>query len=409
MENLVKEQAVLHQLIARQPVFDRDLNTIGYEILYRHDQCDHAEITNPTEATARVVLNSIVDIGLDALVGDKPAYINFDRDALEHLDTQMMPADKVVLEILENVTVDEALLARVAALGQRYTIALDDFVHTPETAPLAELAHIIKVDIRAHEIDDLAAQVETLRGYDAKLLAEKVETQEELDHCMMLGFDYFQGYFLCQPRIIRQQRIPSNRIATLNLLAKLNQIDDDVHEVQQAIEQDVALSYRLLRYINSAFFGLGRQIDSIQRAIIYLGPQHIRTWASVLALSGLDDKPNELVNIALIRGRMGSQIATALKQPQPDSFFMVGLLSVLDALLGSDMPTIIEQLPITQELADALIHRTGLMGEVLELCHAFELCNWQHIEAFHFDTDMLSDIYIEALAWADDASKAMTA
>ncbi len=289
--------------VGRQPIFDRNLNVVAYELLFRSGGTNWAEITDGEYATSQVVHDAFMEIGLESLVGTKRAFINLTRDFILQDYTAVFPTDRVVLEVLEGIVVDAELIEAVRALShQGYTIALDDFVYHDHLRPLVVVADIIKVDVLGLDRLTLQQEVARLSHYDIKLLAEKVETRDDLAYCRELGFDYFQGYFLCEPDIVTGQRSPANRLAVLHLLAKLQDAETTMEQLEAIIRQDVSLSFKLLRLVN-ADPSLPHQIDTIHQALLLLGTKFITAWGSLIMLADIGDKPHELMVTALIRGK----------------------------------------------------------------------------------------------------------
>ncbi|MGA7801649.1 MAG: HDOD domain-containing protein [Gammaproteobacteria bacterium] len=396
--------------IGRQPIYDGALTVQGYELLFRSGPDNHAVVANGDQATSQVILNAFVDIGLDQLVGTAPAFINLTRNFLVRSEPLPLPPDRVVLEVLEDIQVDDTVLAAVRRLAnQGYTIALDDFVFREELRPLLELAEIVKIDIRSLNRSEVEEHVREIRRYPLTLLAEKVETYDDLAFCRELGFQRFQGYFFSRPKVITGQRIPANRLATLQLLAKLQQPDTQVAELEKLIRQDLTLSFRLLRYINSAFFALPRKIESIHQAVVYLGTNAIKTWVALLALSGIDDKPHELMVLAMVRAKMCELLAQEISAPRHEAFFTVGLFSALDAILDLPMEKVVASLPLADDIAAALLHREGLLGSALECAVAYEQARWDQVSFGGAATGQITEAYVEALAWADQVSGALAA
>ncbi len=396
--------------LARQPIFDADARVVAYELLFRAGNVDYAQVGNADEATAQVMVNSFLEIGLDLLVGEQPAFINVTRGFLlgEHL--RALPPERVVLEILEDVQVDPALIRAVEELAVAgYRVALDDFVFQESLRPLVELAEFIKLDVRAQDRDSIARQVELLRHYPARLLAEKVETQEEFAHFRGLGFDYFQGYFLSRPTLFQATTIPQNRLAVVQLMAKVQDPGLTATDLEQVIARDLGLSYKLLRYINSAFFALPRKVDSIHHALIYLGHKAIQRWAMLLALSNLDDKPRALLHNSLFRAHMCEQLAEGLGFTEPTAGFTVGLFSNLDALMDRPMAELLEQLPLSEAVTHALLRREGVLGRALACTEAYERGTWDQLHCTELAIPFLRRAYLESLAWADRAAAAIPA
>ena len=392
--------------VGRQPIYDRELEVYAYELLFRAAHSNVAQITDGDQATSAVIVNAFMEIGLDNIVSNRLAFINLTRSFFVDNQNVCLPKDRVVLEVLEDITPDAELLSGVKRLSdQGYTIALDDFIYHDSLKPLVQLAHIVKVDIMALERDVIREHVQELRGHPLKLLAEKVETQDDFDFCLKLGFDYFQGYFFAQPKVIQGQRLPNNRLAILRLLGRLQDPDIKPEEVEELIAQDVAFSYRILRYVNSAAFSLSRKIESVHQAVVILGLNTIKTWTTLLAMSQVDDKPTELVVTAMVRGKMAQSLAKAQKAPNPDAFFTVGLFSALDALMDNTMEEILTQLPLADHISNALLHQQGIHGEILKCVLAYERGDWSHIPTGTLSMAQIRDSYLAALQWAESVCK----
>jgi EAL and modified HD-GYP domain-containing signal transduction protein len=387
--------------IGRQPIYDRKLNVYAYELLFRAAQDNSANFTDGDQATTEVIVNTFLEIGLDNIVGNRLAFINLTRSFFVGEHTISLPKNRVVLELLEDIEADAEVVAGMQRLSELdYTIALDDFIYHESLQPLVNLADLVKIDIMALEKDAVRDHVQKLRQHPLRLLAEKVETQDDLDFCMQLGFDYFQGYFFAQPKVIRGQRLPNNRLAILNLLARLQDPAITPEQLEELIAQDVAFTFRILRYVNSAALALPRKIESIHQAVIILGLQTIKSWTTLLALSQVDNKPAELVVTAMVRGKMAEALAMAMGAEQPESFFIVGLFSALDALMDNSMEEILTQLPLADHISAALLHRQGLHGEVLDCVLAYERGRWEDMGCQQIGTHKIRDCYLNALQWA---------
>jgi EAL and modified HD-GYP domain-containing signal transduction protein len=341
-----------------------------------------------------------MEIGLETIVGDNLAFINLTRDFILQDYSSVFPAGRVVMEVLEDVPVDAALVEAVRRLSsQGYLIALDDFMYHERLRPLIEVADIIKVDVLALDHAMLQDHVTTLRQYQVKLLAEKVETQEHFKYCRDLGFDYFQGYFFCKPEVIKGHRVPGNRLVTLQLLAELQNPKADFKDLEEIISRDVSLSYKLLRVVNSAFYALPRKVESLRQALLMLGTRNIATWVSVILLAGIDDKPHELMVTAMVRAKMCELLAQTLGQRGRDIFFTVGLFSALDALLDSPMEDILKSLPLSDDITSALLSYTGILGETLQCVLAYERGDWDSVHCATLDCTGITDAYLQAIAW----------
>lgn len=394
--------------IGRQPIFDRKLDVYAYELLFRSGTQNHAGEFDGDQATSQVIVNAFIEIGLDQIVGEQLAFINLTRSFVTSSAPLPFPKERVVLEILENIHPDADVIDGMRSLAaQGYSMALDDFVYNESLRPLLELAHIVKIDLMAIPREHLAEHVRQLRGYNIKLLAEKIETQEEFEHCKALGFDYFQGYFLSRPNIVQSQQLPPNRIAVLQLLSKLQDPESDTDEIEKLVSQDIALSYKLLRYINSAFFALPRKIDSIRQAVVYLGTQSIKTWVTLLVVAGLGNKPAELVTQAMQRAKMCELLAQTAKRPHTEAYFTVGLFSLLEALMDTPLEKILESLPFTEDIRNALLKQEGPYGEALACVIAYEKGDFMRAYFDRLAPSQMTDTYLASARWADQSASAL--
>ena len=389
--------------IGRQPIYDRDLKLYAYELLFRTASDNRADFVDGDQATTDVIVNTFLEIGLDNIVGNHLAFINLTRAFFVGEHTISLPKNRVVLELLEDIDADEEVIAGVRRLAdQDYSIALDDFIYRESLLPLVDLARIVKIDLTRLDREGVREHVRQLRHYPLRLLAEKVETQDDLDFCQSLDFDYFQGYFFAQPKIIRGQRLPNNRLAILKLLSHLQDPGITPAQLEELISQDVAFSYRILRYVNSASLALPRKIESIHQAVVILGLQTIKSWTTLLAMSRVDNKPAELVVTAMVRGKMAECMGRAIQAENPESFFTVGLFSALDALMDNSMEEILTQLPLADHIAEALLHHRGLHGNILDCVLAYERGRWENVGCDQLGTHKIRDCYLEALQWASE-------
>ena len=388
--------------IGRQPIFDANMDLHAYELLFRDGNTSRADFTDGETATSQVMTTTIAEIGLDNLVGEHRAFINLTRFFVTHPDLILFPPEQVVLEILEDIDVDQEVLAGVKALREKgYTIALDDFSPSPKMEPLVDLADIIKIDITAISHEALPKIVGVLKSRGKTVLAEKVETIEDFERLEPMAFDHFQGYFFAKPKVVSGKKLPSNKMALVELTAKVHNPDIEIHELQELVSRDVALSVKAMRFANAPINGLRRSIDSVQQAIVYLGVSTLKNWVTVLAMSEMDDKPTELVTLALARGRMCELLAKKAGLENEGTFFTVGMFSVLDALLDSDMEVVVESLPLQAESREALVNHTGLQGEALTLAMDMEMGVASESDFYGVEVDKINELYLTALQWAD--------
>ena len=397
-------ESVTEAYVSRQPIYRSKMDVYGYELLFRDSgAADRAVIVDGDRATAQVILN-FIEIGLERIVGPDLAFINLTRNFILDGHCASLPKDRVVLEVLEDVTADSEIVQSLQQLSrQGYVIALDDFVYQESLRPLAELANIIKVDILGVDRNALEQHVSALKEFKVSLVAEKVETQEEFEFCEGLGFEYFQGFFFCEPKLIQGRQIPMNRLAATRLVAKLQDPDIKGEELEETIKQDAALSYKLLLFVNSAHYALPRRVDSIGHAAMLIGTARIRTWASLLMLASMDDKPRELMVTAIIRAKMCEQLAEAQHVRNAEQFFTVGLFSVLDAMLDCLMADVLEKLPLSEETTAALLNHEGLLGKILDFTLAYERSEWDRLAELttqlRLDPATIRSAYLKAVTW----------
>ncbi len=393
--------------IARQPILDRQGELVAYELLYRRGNHTQAEVLDGNQATTQLLVATLFEFGLEELTNGKTAFINVTEDLIAGNHLTSLPADMVTLEVLETVSPDDRVVVqKIAELkSQGYTIALDDFVLSHDNRELIEVADIIKVDLRLLSEQQLVEQVKVIQEYPVKLLAEKVETREEYERCLELGFDYFQGYYFIKPQVMEKKRTPSSRLTTLKLLSAINDPGVSFAALAEIVQHDVTLSYRLLKYLKSPLAGYRGEITSIQHAIQLLGLRHLQQLANLLALSGIDDKPATLLATSLLRAKMCEEIVRHLNSGEPAEAFTVGLLSTLDAFFDMPMKTLMDSLPLSSGVRCALLHGEGAAGHALACVTAIERGEWSALEAPETNLAQLQQIYFSAILWANSAAE----
>lgn len=390
--------------VGRQPIYNKNLGIHGYELLFRTGK-DNAAMMGDLSAdgaTSTTIINSFLEIGLEKLVGDRLAFINLTEQFF--LDETALPISpkQVVLEILEDIPITAKLIMAVERLKKNgFTIALDDYIYNPKHKPIVALADVIKIDIMQLNKKELIEHVKILKKFKALLLAEKVETLDEFEFCRDLGFDYYQGYFLSRPRIIKSKSLPSNKMAVLNLLSVLNSPSSDVEELEEAISFDVSMSYKILKLLNSAFFSFDNKVESIKHAIVILGRNQLRSWASMMAMAKLDDRPSEMIHIAMTRGKMCELLAEQSNLGSLESYFTAGLFSALDILMEREISKLIEPLPLSEEVAEALLERKGFMGQAINCAIAFEMSDTEHMKFKELSKNDMFVAQVEAISWAN--------
>lgn len=393
--------------MARQPIFDRRKRVVAYELLFRSGLQNVFDAADGELATSRVISDSFLVFDSQSTTRGKRAFVNFTRDFLLGPYAQLLPKQWLAIEILETVEPDDEVVAACRALCQAgYFLVLDDFVYHPRFDPLLKLAKVVKLDILANTREQLALQVQRLSPFGVRLLAEKVETQEEFECTLAMGFTYFQGYFFSKPVVVSGRDVPGFKLTYLRMLQEINKANLDFTRVEKIISQDVSLSYKLLRYINSVGFGLLGEVKSIRQALTLLGEENVQKWASLVALTHLgQDKPDELLVSSIVRAKFGESLAPLVGLPERAShLFLMGLFSHIDALLDQPLEQILGQMPIDRDVKAALAGRPGRLGLVYRLITAYERGDWeasaQLLASLGLAEEALPDLYLKALHWS---------
>lgn len=390
-------------IMARQAIYDQDINVVAYELLFRQFETGSATIIDGDAATSDLLIDAFTQWDIREIVGNTKAFVNFTRKLIENpppFDTQHL-----VIEVLEDVPIDQQLVEDLKTLGEAgYTIALDDFVHTPKADLILPFADVVKIDILQLSPEELVQHVKLLSPYKAKLLAEKVETYEEFKNCMELGFDYFQGYFLCKPEIISNKKVPASKLAVLQLLQQLQDPNIEMRELETVISSDPVLSFKTLKLVNAASYAKVAKIESINRAINYLGLRTLSSLASLLALSNLSDKPNALKDHSCVRAKICELLGERISPGEASSFFSVGLLSTLDAYFDKSLSEVVGMLTLREDVETALTCQKGELGEALTIATKLQEAdlndiNWKFLEQHHISPDQLNEIYQASISW----------
>ena len=394
-------------LLARQPLYDASLEVVAFELLYRSTSPDAAAVEDGDEASSRVLLTTFGGESILEITDGKPVFINFTG----HLIVNPPPVDPrhLVVEVLEDVSVTTELLQGVRRLRERgYRIALDDFQHHPSLTPLVELADIVKLDVLELGDVKLRAEVRQLRNYPLRLLAEKIESWEMFNHCVDLGFSYFQGFFLARPQLLHGKRMTPARAAVITLMARIAQPDISVGELAATIQTDPVLSFNLIKLVNSPIHRRAVAVESLRDAIFTLGVDRVRGWCHLLVLSRLDGKPSELTRIAMNRARFCELLGSQIDRSMSGRCFTLGILSTLDAFLDETLDSIITTMGLSVELNDALLARRGTLGLILTTVLAFETAAWMQVPwpqlaALGVNQQLAEEAYLESLRWVSEA------
>jgi EAL and modified HD-GYP domain-containing signal transduction protein len=394
--------------IARQPIVDNKHRLFAYELLFRHSaHAQSAKIDTDIDAGITVIANALVNMGTEWLLKGKLAFVNMEVSMLMSSFSTLLPPEKVVIEILETVQVTPEVLERLGELKTAgYRFALDDYHYLPESEPLLALASFVKLDVLEHSPSELANMVKVIRKYPVEMIAEKVETPEQFRHCQALGFDYFQGYYFAHPENLVAKIINPVYGTVVQLMEKVRQ-EADTKELEMLFKKDVALTFKLLRYINSAGFGLSCEVQSIRHAVSILGMQPLYRWLTLLMVTagGAPTMPT-LARTAITRGRLCELIGKGcLSKGDQDNLFIVGVFSLLPAFLEMPMEQVLERIVIPEKLVDALAYRSGIYGPFLSLTEAVESGNYEQLEnlasSLMLTPEQVSQAHLQALAWVE--------
>ncbi|MCU1339398.1 MAG: diguanylate phosphodiesterase [Bryobacterales bacterium] len=400
--------------VARQPIFDRNRKVWGYELLFRSSaSAMHFDGSDASSATRQVISNSMLSIGFDKLLRGKQACINFGRDMLLHEWYSTLPKECTVIELTEDIEPDPEVLAAVSRMRKEgYRIALDDFRPGPRMDSLIDLANMIKLEMHTPK----PQQEVMLRDFQARgirMLSEKVETDSDFRWALRAGYDYFQGNFFARPVVMQGTQIPALKLHCLRMIQEAHRPELDFTRLAALISQDVALSYKLMRYANSAHFGRQSRVHSIHRALVVLGEYGIRKWISIAALPAIaEEKPGELITQSLVRGRFCELLAQATGEGVEDQAFLVGLFSLLDALLDRPLEDALDELGLAARLDSVLRGQAPeecVLNTIYNLVRRYEMADWDEVErlAGRLGTpaELVGAAYREALPWADEMAR----
>lgn len=396
--------------VARQAIFDRRLEVYGYELLFRSCLNNVYDATDGDLASSQVITNSFYSIGVEKILAGKRGFINFPRKLLVGNCAEVLPPEVVVIEILESVEEDAEVLAVCQDLKRRgYLLALDDFVDSGKTG-FTRLADIIKVDLQS---TDAAGQAALARRYGRRgirMLAEKVETQAEFERARRQGYSYFQGYFFARPVIMKGRETPGFKLNYLRILQELQRPEVEFGRLEGLLRPEVSLSYKLLRFVNSATFGFTRHIESLREALVLLGENEIRKWASLVVLPRLAaNKPGELVLTAVVRARLCELLARpAGLGSRASELFLMGLFSLLDVMMDQPLGELLKPLHVNDDVRAALLDRAqpdNPLSAVYSLVRAHEQAEWETVSAIAgrlgVAKEMIAELYLDAVRWGD--------
>lgn len=394
--------------IARQPIFNRSLEVYGYELLFRSGQGSNKfDGTSDTKATATII-SGLFESGIEKIVDDKKAFVNFDADFLYSDLTQLIDPDRLIIEVLETVIVDGPLIDKITELKAKgYKIALDDFVESYDDYPLTPMADIIKYDIMATPLDTIVHEVHKARTQKKVLLAEKIETDAEFQRAKEMGFHLFQGYFFSRPNIVgKSSERTTTKAQYVRLLSELKKPEPSYQVLAEIIEKDIQLAYRLMKVISTR--AGDDLVYSIKRALTYMGLKEIERWVSIMMLRDLNDhKPQELMRLALVRTKFSELITkeSNLNKVKHEAS-MMGLFSTIDAMLDQTMADALDGISLPNSVTEALIASRGNLAPIFQVVQAYEMGAWQEadamVKALELTEEIIFDKYCDALKWAKE-------
>jgi len=398
-----------HTHIARQPILDARNHVYGYELLFRASR-EATSFQEPGNASARLISDAVSGPGFDALSDGRRVFVNLSPDVLLADVTGLFDPERVVFEVPADLPVTPEIAAMCARLhAHGHALALDGFAAGLPAEALLPYARFVKVDALDTPLEDVAALASGLVAKGLTVIAERLETEEAFQAARAAGCSLFQGYYFCRPQTVSVKRMAASQITQMQLLAALMRPNVPLAEIEELLKRDTTLSYRVLRTVNSAGFGLRREIGSIREALLMLGLDQVRKWASLWTLASLNKGPSELLTMTIVRARTCETVGQALGRAE-QGYFLLGMCSLLDALLGQPMDQVVAELPVNAEIRGALLGEPNAARQVLEAVARYERAEWLESSTaaatVGLDEDTLPQAYLDALAWARKVTQA---
>jgi EAL and modified HD-GYP domain-containing signal transduction protein len=402
---------------ARQPIFNRKKSVVAYELLFREDHNNRFPSHMPDiQATSKLLLNAFFDTNISKITNNKPALVNFPFQVLKDKFAELLPTKDIFIEILETVEPNEELFSIMRRMFHKgYRFALDDFEYTPEWDRFLPFVKLVKFDILNTPLNELQPIIDIMKKRKIKILAEKVETNEEFLEAKKMGFDFFQGFFFAKPEMIIESAIPPSQTVLMALYRECLKEDIDFDKVKKYVEVDVSISYKLLRYVNnSGLFKHKSYITSIKEAVIYIGQDLMRRFVFLIVTAELSvKKPFELMKKALERAYFCESLAKNSDLFQfSDRAFLIGLFSVLDAILDRKMSNIVEDLPLEEDMKKALVDKIGLYSAFIKIAINYDHGNWDNVKLLTkqlgITENRTTEIYIQSIEWSDKQSNILS-
>ena len=402
--------------VARQPILDGRKNIFAYELLFRSGLDNFFRSDLPDQASSSVLVSSLFLIGMQSITDGRKAFINFTQNLLTKEYATFLPPDQAVIEILENVSPDESVVKACNSLKAKgYILALDDFPSDGRMMPLLPFVDIVKVDWLATPPEMCRQLAAEFVPKGIKMLAEKVETHEQYRQALNMGYSYFQGFFFCEPEILTGHDIPALQANCMMLLREVNGEDPNLTAVERILMQEPSLCYKLLRYLNSAIFYFRGDIKSVRHALSLLGLEAIRKWVSLVTLAGMGEKkPEALVVASVVRGKFCESIGFASGQSQNGTeLFLMGLFSLIDAILDRPMDKLLYSLPISKEIRETLLGAPSSYKPIYDLICAYERSHWELVsditDSLFMSEGEIAQAYVDAVEWAQELTQASRA
>jgi EAL and modified HD-GYP domain-containing signal transduction protein len=383
--------------IVRKPVFNRSLDVVAYEVVLGDGSIEEIEIED-----GRVVVNTGTDLDLAAISDDKPVQLPVSAGILEQGLPAELDPEKIMLVLGAGIDASEQTVAALERLrSSGYRIVLGDWVTNTQLHPLVRLAHVVKINVDGTAGPIVAKQIALLRTAGVELMAEGVASYDELRNATKAGFTQFEGSFLSRPDGFRKTRAPAGQLAALELITMLQDPDAEISDIADVIRRDVSLSYRILKVVNSAHYALPRPLGSVEEAVVLVGTKQIVSWVGMLSMTGINNKPSELTRTAMVRARVCETLAQCLDRADTQRFYLVGLFSVIEALLDVPAEQALRSLPLAVEIIDAITSGNGIMGEALRGVIAYEQGNWEQAHIIGVHDEVLSDAFHLAILETD--------
>lgn len=398
---------------ARQPILDRNKELFAYELLFRDSLENVFPEIDGDEATSKMIEGSQFSFSIEDFLGDKPGFINFTLETLQKKYPRMLPKEQIVVEILETIQPGKRLLAECQQLKKDgYILALDDYEHQGVWRHFYPFIDIIKIDFLTTPLETIQTIKNAITDFPhIQLLAEKVETNEQFEMAMELGFSYFQGYFFSKPEMMQTKALSPAQMTLAELLYETSKAEMDLTTITEVFQRDVSLSYKLLRYSNSAIFKRRAEIATIKQALVVLGQAELKRFLSLLFTAQISsDKPAELMRLSMTRAKFAEGLAQ-LHGTDSSKAYLTGMMSLMDALLDEPIAAVMEKLPLAKDIKDALVNQEGMLADYMKLMKLYEQADWQgakqQIEALQLPVDKVPDAYHEAIHWANEQMKVM--